>query len=155
MTPGSDYFPTPKSWTINWKRGKIISYRNNLISWNQFYKKYREINFILEVVFIKLISGKKFVKSIFHSILPNTATFPKWIMWTRFPNFSGAEMTQEVFTIFPRWIMQTLFQSWNELRGFCDISKMNYVFSWDEMTLGSDYFPTPKILAFVTPGTIG
>ena len=70
---------TPKSWTMIWKREKIISYRNNLISWNQFYEKYREINFILEVVFIKLISGKKFVKSIFHSILPDNATFPKWI----------------------------------------------------------------------------
>ena len=68
-----------ESWIIIWKREKIISCRNNLISWNQFYEKYLEINFILEVVFIKLISGKKFVKSIFHSILPDNATFPKWI----------------------------------------------------------------------------
>ena len=68
-----------ESWIIIWKTEKIISCRNNLISWNQFYEKYREINFILEVVFIKLISGKKFVKSIFHSILPDNATFPKWI----------------------------------------------------------------------------
>ena len=72
-----------ESWIIIWKREKIISCRNNLISWNQFYEKYREINFILEVVFIKLISGKKFVKSIFHSILPDNATFPRWIMSER------------------------------------------------------------------------
>ena len=83
-SPVSCYFPKPKLWAIIWKREKIISYRTNLIMSNQFHEKNREIKFTLKVVFIKLISGKKFVKSILHSILPNMATFPKWIMGTHF-----------------------------------------------------------------------
>ena len=50
---------SPKLWAIIWKRQKIMIYRNNLISSNQFHEKYHEINFTLEVVFIKIMSQKK------------------------------------------------------------------------------------------------
>ena len=99
---------TPKSWFIIWKREKIISYRNNLISWNQFYEKYREINFILEVVFIKLISGKK--------------------SWNQF-----SIQFYLITLLFQNELVITLTKMWWHIR-LCHFH---------------------KILAFVTPGTIG
>ena len=145
---GSCYFPTPKLWVIIWKREKIISYRNYLISSNQFHEKYHQINFTLEVVFIKIISQKKFVKSIFHSILPNTATFPKWI---------SDYVDQNVMSHSSLSFSQNfgLRHSWNDW-----IILQNVSFGLRVITLTKRWWHIRlchfhKILAFVTPWTIG